>query len=259
VAIEILITIGLGFVIWRRKTQKMTTTLLLLSLASYAVLLVIMVLPSLGNAIIPYRAFSIALLFLAPCCVFGVAAIFNFASGRLHADKSTVSKLESAAMIGVLIPYFLFQGGFIFELTEHPSNYALLPSQNQNQRVEYFDNTSWSYAASSQVPIESVYASKWLSSFMGRSPVFGDIYRSPEVIGTGLISPDLVTVLGSLNVNQSAKNAYTYLGPANVQQGTVKIRTSQFDSQTLPISILPALTTGSRIYNNGLVEVYYHK
>jgi uncharacterized membrane protein len=255
---EILISIGLGFVIWRRKTQKMTSALFLLSLASYAVLLVVVVVPSLGGAISSYRVYSIALLFLAPCFVFGVEAIFDFASSRLRADKDTVSKLESAVLIGVLIPYFLFQCGFIFELTEHQSNYAFLPSQHQNQQVEYYDNTSWSYAAASEIPTESVYASKWLSSSMGRSPIFADVYRSAEIVGDGLISPNSITVLGSWNVNQSAKNAYTYLGPANVQQGTIRLMTSERDSQTLQISILPVLTTGSRIYNNGLVEVYYH-
>lgn len=256
VVTEILITIGLGFVIWRRKTKKMTTELLILSVASFAILLVNSGQPTL--AITSYRAYSIALLFLAPCCVIGVEAIFDFSSSRLRADKDAVVKLKSAALIGVLIPYFLFQCGFIFELTEHPSNYALLPSQNQNQRVAYYDNTSWSYAAAGLTPTESVYASKWLSSSMGRSPVFVDLYRQAEVIGYGKISPNSIIVLGSSNLNQSAKNAYTYLGPAQVQQGTIKIMTSQSDSQTLQISILPALTIGSQIYSNGLAKVYYN-
>ena len=42
---EVLITLGLGFVLWRRKTQKMTTALFLLSLASFAVLLVVVGVP----------------------------------------------------------------------------------------------------------------------------------------------------------------------------------------------------------------------
>ena len=55
----------------------------------------------------------------------GVEGIFDFASRWLRADKDTVVKLGSAVLLGVLIPYFLFQCGFIFELTEHPS---IIPS-----------------------------------------------------------------------------------------------------------------------------------
>jgi uncharacterized membrane protein len=251
-------TLGLGFVIWRRKTQKMTTALLLLSLASFAVLLVVVGLPSLGGAINSYRAYSLALLFLAPCCVLGVGAIFDSASSWFHADKDTVAKLESAVLLGVLIPYFLFQCGFFYELIGRPSNYDFLPSQNQNRVLEYSDRASWSYAAASPIPAEDVYACKWLSSSMGRSPVYADDLRSPELIGYGLISPNSIILLGSSNVNQSVKNAYIYLGAANVQQGTIIIYPPHGASQERQISTVPALTTANRIYSNGLAEVYYH-
>jgi uncharacterized membrane protein len=256
-AIEVLITIGLGFVIWRRKTPKMTNTLFWLSLASYAMLLVVIFLPELGGAINSYRAYSLALLFLAPCCVLGVEAIFDTASRWLHADKVTVFKLEYVVLLVVFISYFLFQCGFVNELVEHQSNYDFLPSQNQNQRVlNYSDNTTWSYAAAAPIPIESIDASKWLSSSMGRSPVYADTYRHAEVVGYGLISPNSISVLTSSNINKSAHNAYTYLGPVNVQQGTFLLNTPQ-GSQQRQISILPALTTGNRIYSNGLAEIYY--
>jgi uncharacterized membrane protein len=255
---EVLMTLGLGFVIWRRKTQKMTTALLLLSLASFAVLLVVVGLPSLGGAINSYRAYSLALLFLAPCCVLGVGAIFDSASSWFHADKDTVAKLESAVLLGVLIPYFLFQCGFFYELIGRPSNYDFLPSQNQNRVLEYSDRASWSYAAASPIPAEDVYACKWLSSSMGRSPVYADDLRSPELIGYGLISPNSIILLGSSNVNQSVKNAYIYLGAANVQQGTIIIYPPHGASQERQISTVPALTTANRIYSNGLAEVYYH-
>jgi len=256
---EILMTIGLGFVIWRRKTQIMTNTLLILSLASFALLVIITLVPSLGGAVGTYRTYTIALLFLAPLCIIGVEAIFATASSKLHADKNTVRKLKSAALIGVLIPYFLLQRGFFAELTEHPSNYAFLPSQNQTQRVlEYRENITWSYTESSPEPAESVYASMWLSSYMGQSPVFAELSAQGGLIGYGLISPDSIAVFSLQNLNQSAINAYTYLGPAQVSGGTVSVTTPISGSQILPVSVLPALTSGSRIYSNGLAEVYYH-
>ncbi len=253
IATEVLIIVGFGFVIWRRETHKMSSALFLLSLASFAVLLVVVGFPSLGTAVNSYRAYSVALLFLAPYCVIGVQVISAFASIWLRADKGTVFKLQSAALIGVLIPYFLFQCGFFYELTEHQSNYAFLPSQSQNQLVlNYSDNASWSYAAAAPIPAESVYASKWLCSTMGRSPVYVDGYRSAELIGYGHISPNSVIGPTIYNVNLPLKNTYIYLAGANVQQGTLLVTTEERQ-----ISTIPALTTANRIYSNGLAQVYY--
>jgi uncharacterized membrane protein len=255
---EALIVIGLGFVIWRRKTQKMTTIPLLLSLTSFAILLILIFVPSLGSAIGAYRAYSVALLFLAPCCVLGVEAIVDTTSSWLHADKDTVTKLKAAALIGVFVPYFLLQCGFIAELTENPSNYAFLSSPNQNQRaLNYCDTAAWSYAVVGPIPVESVYASQWLSNSMGKFPVYADLIRASELVGYGNISPNSIGIFQANNINRSVNSAYIYLGAANVQSHSITLKDVQ-PIGVIPVSTVPALTGANRIYSNGLAEVYFH-
>ncbi|MGZ4849013.1 MAG: DUF2206 domain-containing protein, partial [Halobacteriota archaeon] len=256
---EVLIVIGLGFVIWNRRAQKMSTVLLAFSLASFAVLLVVLAVPVIGSAVNSYRAYSVALLFLAPCCIFGVEAIVDSASKWLRADKDTTFKLGSAVLIGVLAPYFLFQSGFIFELAEHPSNYDLLSWQDQSQRVlKYSDKETWSYMVGEPIPNESVYASKWLSGSKGPFPVYVDGLRRPDVIGYGLISPDSIRVLTAWDINHHIKRAYIYLGAADVQRNSNNVLISPQDASVQrQNSTIPALSSANRIYSSGLAEVYY--
>jgi len=153
----------------------------------------------------------------------------------------------------------LFNYGFIFEITEHPSNYAFYPLQKQGDRAleySYLDNESWSYLVPAQVPTEGVYAGTWLSSSMSGSPVYADLMH-PEVIAYGHISPDSVIGMSQMTLNRSLVNAYVYLGAQNVQQGSIAILTPN-GIEDRQISSFPTLSTGSRVYSNGLAEVNYY-
>jgi len=254
---EILIMVGLASVILRRKTPKMSPEFLLFALASFFVLLVVVAVPSLGSAINSWRAYSFALFFLAPCCILGVEVIVETISGWLGANRGLVFKLTSVALIVLLVPYFLFNNGFIFEIAEHPDNYAFLPTQNLNGRgVEYFQNATWSYMDQSPVPTESVYASTWLSRSLGQSVVYADSYTTPELAAYGHISPDSTAIFSPWDLNRTLHNAYVYLGPANVQQQSIAMR-GYTGPLIVNISSVLAVSSESRVYSNGLAEVYY--
>jgi uncharacterized membrane protein len=257
-ATEILITLGLGLIIWQRKTLKINTQFLLLMCASFLLMLMAIALPSVANVITTYRLYSLVLLFLAPCCVFGIETIVTLASGWLHTNRHLARKLSYVALIGVLVPYFLFNYGFIFEITDHPSNYAFLPSQQQSERVlARFHNASWSDLVSKPLPRGSVYAIKWLSSSTSRSIIYTDTAEgSAQLAAYGNIPPTRVDPLSSQILNKSLSNAYFYLGAASVQQGTFLLENASSTSQ-LQISLYPTLTSGNTIYSNGLAEVRY--
>jgi len=257
IATEVLIAVGLVFMTWRRKELKTNTSFLLFSLAGFFILLCAIPLPSLAVAVTPERAFGLVLLFLAPCCVLAVQGIADVTSNRLRVNKDAALKLRHIALICVLVPYFLFNYGFIWEITEHPSNYAFFPSQTQHDRVlEYSDyaNQSWSYVVLGPVPIEGVYASRWLSNSMGQSPIYIDATHS-DVIAYGHISPDSIIKITPWALNKSLGTAYVYLGAANVQRGTVNLGMGGEESR---ISSFRALSNGNRVYSNGLAEVNYY-
>jgi len=268
IATEALIAIGVVATVWRRKTSRINKPLLLVVWASFCIMLVAIAVPGLGSALTPYRLYSLVLLFLAPCCVLGVEAIVNAASNLVNVKRDTVSKRNTVApaakrltcvlLVCVLVPYFLFSYNFIFELAEHPQNYAFLPSQTQAARtIEYSDNNSWSYLAQTPVPTTSNAANKWLSSTMStNSSIYTDHLRSAEIIAYGHTSPDLVKLLDLTNQNLSLKNAYFYLGAQNVQHQTVYL-TVNYTQQQLPISSVLGLNGENLIYSNGLSEILY--
>ena len=249
---EVFILIGLVSVIWRRKTPKMSPQFLIFSLVSLLLLLVVLALPSLGSALNSWRSYSIALFFLAPCCILGVEVAVETVSGWLGANRGLVLKLTSAALIVFLVPYFLLNYGFINEVVQNPANYAFLPTQNLSGRgVDYSDNASWSYMIEAPVPTESVYASAWISGSAGHSPIYADWIRAPEMAAYGNVSPDSVIVFSNLSAQHLLSNAYVYLGPANVQHQSIALPTGE-----LNISSVPALAAANRVYNSGLVQVY---
>jgi uncharacterized membrane protein len=261
IATELLIVIGLAVMTWWRKALRVNTPFLLLSFASFFLMLVAIALPSIAAAMNGDRMFAVALIFLAPYCIFGIEAIVATASSWIHANKDLVLKLTHAALIGVLIPYFLFSYGFIWEVTEHPSNYAFLPSLSQGRVLEYSlcTTATWSYMVP-QTPIstQDVYAAKWLSIYSGGSPVYADNIAQPEVQGYGNVPPGSLFFLTPTMANHSLGNAYVYLGAANVQTGNIALRLPDTSSQIQPFLSYPQLTAGSLVYSNGLAEVRYY-
>jgi len=252
-ATEVFIVTGLASVIWRRKTPKMSPQLLLFSLASLSLLVIVVVLPTVGGEINTWRSYSFALFFLAPSCILGVEVVVETASGWLGANRGLIVKLTSVALIVLLVPYFLLNYGFADEIANKPANYAFLPTQNSIGRsILYTDNVTvtFSYVNFGRVPIESDFASTWLSDSRGESTVHADWIRAPELAAYGNVSPD------SINLNITAphvpSNAYIYLGPANVQQQSIQSPSGE----EISISAIPQLAVTSRVYDNGLCEVY---
>ena len=258
-AIEGLLVIGLLLMIWRRKTLKINSQFLLLSLTSLFLLLIVVALPAVGSIVLGWRGFALALLFLAPCGIFAVEAIVDRGSRWLRANEDLAVKLKGAAMIVVIVPFFLFNYNFIFEITEHPSNFDFMPSQGQDGRViDNSDNGSWSYLVVSPVPDQSVYAARWISGSLGQSPIYADSLRITDLIGYGHVSPDAIQLLSSSDLNHSLpENSYVYFGAANVQQDSLALKDANGNIFFQNISTSPMLTAGNKIYSNGLAEFYY--
>jgi uncharacterized membrane protein len=260
IATEVLIVAGLAFVTWRRKALRVNTQFLLLSFASFILMLAAIAVPSVAGVINGNRLFALALLFLAPYCILGIEAIVCTTSSWIRANGELISKLKCAALIGVLIPYFLFTYGFIWEVTEHPSNYAFLPSQEQSERVvEYsLNGSTWSYMVQAPISTQDVYAAKWLSTSASRLPVYADFAYWPEVRGYANVSPDSNSSFTPAIANHSLNNAYVYLGAADVQSGNIALTLPNSTYQIQPFSSYPALTVGNLVYSNGLAEVRYY-
>jgi len=256
---EVLIIIGLALVTrHHRKTPKMSSQLLLLALASFILLLFIILLPAVSASYNTERFYLYALLFLAPCCIFGVEAIVDFTSGRLHVKADTAVRLTSAALIVVLVPFFLFSTGSISEVAERPSNIVFLPSSNRGDPYTVYPNyQAWSFLVPTTTSPADVYGSKWLGAFTDRSLVYADLLTTAEVSSYGNVSPDDIILFRGDVEYIGLHHAYVYLGLMN-QYGDLTLYTKAGALERVPIASVPGLTTGTayKVYSDGLVEVY---
>jgi uncharacterized membrane protein len=269
-ATEVLIAVGVILIIRHRQTSGISNTFFLISLGAVCIALVTVAVPVLGVAIGTARAYDFVLLFLVPYCVFGATYIVDTVSRWLGANSNSIHKLRYIALMGLLLPYFLFNSGAVFEVAENPANY--IPSQGQWQVRSNLMSVGteagtlrWSYLEEASTPNADVYAAKWLSSVKGGSPIYVDWITSPELAGYGFIGAASISVFNNETLGHLPPAAYLYFGFQNVKLGRVWLVGGQQTSAsgnaspnmgTEQISSVLAVTGANKIYDNGGPEIY---
>ncbi len=133
-----------------------------MSLVSMVIIGFSIILPYFALALNMSRIYHIALFFLAPFCVLGGIATFRwlFRVLRLHRPRGDNIFLK-LVVISVLVPYFLFTTGFIFQITgATPISVPLS-----------LYKADWPYYSESEM-----HASIWLSKTPEDRKVYGDDY-----------------------------------------------------------------------------------
>ena len=252
---QVLVLGGLAYVVLLRNKLKINRVFLLFSFASFLILAAVIILPFAGGTLGSPRIYSLALIFLAPFCLIGLGVITDSLSNWFGANEDVAHKLKLAAVIGLLVPYFLFSSNAIFELTERPSNFLSSSYPQSNNASASLG--SWSYLVESPIPNQDVFASKWLSTTRASLPIYTDGVSSSEPVGYGLISPNSVNIIYIGSINDTLNRAYVYLDSYNVQTGTVLAGTPGGTFETVQISSVIA-PDGNLVYSNGGAEIYYY-
>jgi uncharacterized membrane protein len=124
---QLFIVVGiLGLIASWRKT-RFHPEFAVLSLVSMIIIAMCIILPHFAAKINMSRIYHITLFFLAPLCILGGIATFRWLFGilRLHRFQGNHTFLKLVVIL-VLVPYFLFTTGLIFELTgATPTSQAL--------------------------------------------------------------------------------------------------------------------------------------
>jgi uncharacterized membrane protein len=125
---ELFLIAGCLRLIFRPKGLRFTTEYIALSVTSVLLILACIFLPGFAGALNTTRWYHITLITLAPFCILGGEAIWMGISSVWHrlrhaVHKAVAEKAEDNqaylrfVALGVLIPYFLFTSGFIYEVT----------------------------------------------------------------------------------------------------------------------------------------------
>jgi uncharacterized membrane protein len=267
-AVQFLIIVGFIRLMLKSTRTKFTTEYSLLTAVSALMLFACIAIPYFSGYLETERFYRIALLFLAPLCVLGGEAIWQGLSmlikrcslrvklrqGLILAqNRSNVSQgyLGALALV-VLIPYFLFNSGFIFEVTrselydvvDTPSSVALssyrLDMKASNHREQA--------------------GNEWLSRVVdSSSPIYADIYAALPI--SGLI-PGRVRAF-PFNAEGMPENTYIYLKTWNLNKNESVLMMSRgeriwfehisFDAQP---ELSRLIRSKGLIYDNGGARVF---
>ncbi|HKM78933.1 MAG TPA: DUF2206 domain-containing protein [Candidatus Bathyarchaeia archaeon] len=219
----------------------------------------IVALPFFAEALNVTRTFHIALIFIAPCLVYGISTLSKmyprFRSLFHHKSTGDYSKAGRNRWIwpaGLLLLYFLFSSGLVFAVAmDTPTSpivdlQRMMNSSNQNV-VLYFN----SYYRNPQ----DVAGARWLSNWRGNSFVCADFIAGNEVLlSYGEISASQQYQISTLPPSTSC---FIFSSVMNSRYGIWS--SSGSGSLTFPISSLSNITTVNRVYSNGGSVTYYNR
>jgi uncharacterized membrane protein len=218
-----------AFAIFLAKTKKISTNVRLLIYSNLAVIVFSIVLPFFSLPLRIERLYNILLLSLAPIGILGAITILR----KLFKLRKKVAYLLLTGMF--LIPFFLFQSGFVFEVAQdRPSNVSLSLA-----RMGPDPYTRWGFLDENDVA-----AAIWLGSYrIHNERVF--------VLPVTSIQKSLQTY-GMIYVHQ-IKELTDWTSPTNGSFIFLnEYITDKNDSSLLAVS--DVLT--NKIYDNGFSEIY---
>lgn len=205
---------------------------------SMIVLATAIVLPNFAASFRMERFFQLALLVLAPYCIYGGKMIFRFLLRR----KNDLVALNLVLL--VLVSLFMFQSSFIFEVTKDAS-YSLPLSRYRMDNLTLYETI---------VDDQEVAGARWILQYTdkSKSTVYADSTAAYHVLTSyGLRSTQDFKVLSNVTAIPS-NGVYIYLRRLNVEEGTIVgewfIYKASADS--------PMLEDKNKIYSNAGSEIY---
>lgn len=209
--------------------------LVMLSMGFLAMLILI---PGLANTMNMTRFYHVLLFFLSPLCILGAKTVMNIIS-----KKDPKLKMD-VLLLAVLIPYFLFQSGFVYEIVGNDSWSVPLSGYRMNP-VKLYGQLGYS-------TVYSVYGAQWLSKNIevGRVPVYADLHSiDVELKIYGLIYPWYVQKLDK--ITHIKANGAVYTSSLNVIE-----EIAVGGRELWNLSELMLFNDMNLIYSNGGSHVY---
>jgi len=242
---ELLIVLGFIGLITKRVEVELETEYFFLTVVAVLFLGLVIIMPGMSRTLNVTRFYHILLFILAPLCVLGS----EFLTKLLFKNKNYKQNFASILLLAVLVTYFLFQSGFVYELVNNES-YAPVSLHRMDAYRLYF----WSGFIDDQ----SVYGVKWLSTNTNfkQSHVFADLSSIRNELRTyGLIPDWYITPLSNTTI--ISKGQIVYLNSLNsIHNITVTGTMVAGGVYTYPTSELPFLENMSKIYTSGGAEIY---
>ncbi|MCX6010286.1 MAG: DUF2206 domain-containing protein, partial [Chloroflexi bacterium] len=258
---ELFLIAGCLRLIFKPKDLRFTSEYIALSVTSALLIAACIFVPYFANQLNTTRWYHIALITLAPFCILGGEGIWLGISSLWHRLRHAVHKAvaENAednqaylkfVALGILIPYFLFTSGFIYEVTR----------QNITDRVD----TPYSIALSSyRLDLAGVFywqdgaAARWLAQRASdETKVYTD-HQTFKILGFYRF-PGQITVV-PYDASKLQEDSYIYFTAWNTEKKEITFAIDPGLRQHISFDDIPGLNavieSKNRIYTNGGAEV----
>ncbi len=233
------ILLGLIGLITNRKRFNIGKEYFIFAITAMAFLGMLIVVPGLANTLNMTRFYHILLFFLAPLCVIGAKFILSIFSKK--EQKLAVCIL----MLLVLVPYFLFQTNFVYEVTDNDSWSIPLSGYRMDPLRLY---GQYGYADD-----YSSYSAQWLvkNANFTNNYLYSDKRTQNNILTIhGLLYGNYTIPL--TNTTTFAGNSYVYLSSLNVLYDLFPYYANVWNSSQLNYNF----TDINLIYCNGGSSVY---
>jgi uncharacterized membrane protein len=240
--------IVLGFIslVTKRASFRIEKEYFMLISAAVVLLAMLIIIPGLANTLNMTRFYQILQFFLAPLCVIGGEFIVKLSSKlSLHLSERKKELAVCALLLIILVPYFLFQTEFVFEVTGSRSWSVPLSG--------YRMNALYLYGHSGYTDAYNVYGAQWLSANVNaqNSTIYADQCSFNNILD---IYATVYAGNSLSNITIVANNSVVYLSTLNVVYGLVPF--GQFTANTSQLSFVSDdlnviySNSGSVIYKN---------
>ena len=251
-----LILIGFFILVVKRNKQKLDSEYRILTYISMFALSLVIILPRFAYELQLTKWYHTTLIFLSPLFVLGGLTFFKVLL-RPFVDVGDKKKRYAFAMITmVLVPFFLFQTGFMYEVMEdaYPSSIPL-----SGYRMD--DLTRLQYNLINE---RDFYGASWLSEHTDSSDrrVYSDVVTLDNVFWITLMDYDMANRILFNGTAIFESPSYIFLSDYDTKTGSIWNKIS-FGNETWKFSEISILDTDNdfkgKIYSNGASEVHYYQ
>jgi uncharacterized membrane protein len=234
---EFLILVGFLWVAVKDR-NKFRKEFFLFVFVAMLFLFALIAVPGLSSTMGITRFYNVLLFFIAPLCAVGASVIIKFAF-KYKDEFKTI-----ALLLVVLVPYFLFQTGFVYEVTKTYSWSVPLSMYRMD----------WSrlYSEFGYIDAYSIIGAQWLSRNIKVSSmrIYSDRYsRVNELRAYGDIYTGYVEVLSNATLLEAGD--VVYLNPLNVIENVMAGKRYFWNTSDLQF-----LSELNKVYSNGACEVF---
>jgi uncharacterized membrane protein len=235
---EFLVIVGFVGMVTRRVKGNVDREYLTFTSLAIILLAALIVVPALANTLNMTRFYHILLFFLAPLALLGAGFLVNLVF------KRKTEFLTVILLMIILVPYFLFQTNFLYEVTGSDS-WSIPLSMYRMQALRLYGHQGY-------IDESSALGAQWLSEKVEieNTEVYADVWaRGSALAYYDVLFEGDVTVLS--NTTKVVANGIIYLDRMNLANGTMV--TSHYYWNIFEMHFLNNM---SKIYSNGGSEVY---